>query len=530
MEISFPLWVLLSSKSLGMQTLVYFRVRCPETAFGDSLLMPSSMNNWDLHTAAALTTSQKQFPMWYGYASLSLTGSETTRMQFKFVLQSADSSLRWEPFNGNREISLNLADCRQGVDGQSAPILIDCDFGTQKEQVTILRDGQLPAPFTTFPDRYLVSTEWLDEHLSDPDLVVLDGSYYWPSSKRDASAEYQAGHIPGAIHFSIDEYRDKSHPVPVTLLAPADFARAVGQLGIGDGTKIVIYDGGWLSAPRALWNFHVMGAQAVMLDGGAAKWRAEQRPWTATPTAPRHCAHFTPVFQADRVATLETVKQAAACGTPQIIDARAVDRYAGETPEQRPGVRTGHIPGSFNVPFGSLVANGRLKPRAEIEAVFTAAGVDLAKPTIASCGVGLTAATLWLALSVIGRPPVSLYDGSWTEWGHESRASECPAELGRTPSATPRASPALSQAPTPTPAAPAMAGPAPLAGPTPIVAPVIVAPVALHPAQAVSPVPPPKAVSPVPPPKAVSPVGGQSGSQQAASKKKSGRRHSATRS
>jgi thiosulfate/3-mercaptopyruvate sulfurtransferase len=263
-----------------------------------------------------------------------------------------------------------------------------------------------------------VTAEWLEEHLSAPDLVVVDGSWYLPAHQRDPRAEYAAGHIPGAVFFDIDGIVDASSGLPHMLPRPEDFAREAGALGIGDGMRIVVYDGaGLFSAPRVWWTFRTFGAPEVsILEGGAPAWRAAERPWTDEPTR-RRPAVFTPRLDHSAIADLAAVESALSTGSAQVVDARPGDRFRGEAPEPRPGVRSGHMPGALNVPAASIVADGRLKPAGEIEAAFRSAGVDLDRPVITSCGSGVTAAILAVGLETIGRPIRSLYDGSWTEWG-----------------------------------------------------------------------------------------------------------------
>jgi thiosulfate/3-mercaptopyruvate sulfurtransferase len=265
---------------------------------------------------------------------------------------------------------------------------------------------------------WLVTTDWLASRLRSPDLVAVDGSFYLPAHKRDAAAEYRAGHIPGAVRFDIDEISDHSSPLPHMLPSAFDFAMAVGELGISERDTIVIYDGmGLLSAPRVWWTFRLYGAEHVyVLDGGLPKWKAEGRPLEHGPvTRPRR--HFITRTPAEIVASLATVQQALAAKSAQVVDARPAERFRGEVAEPRPGVRPGHIPGSLNVPSSGLVENGQLVSADRLRQAFAAGGVDLEQPVIASCGSGVSAATLWLALDALGKTPTGLYDGSWSEWG-----------------------------------------------------------------------------------------------------------------
>jgi thiosulfate/3-mercaptopyruvate sulfurtransferase len=282
----------------------------------------------------------------------------------------------------------------------------------------MLRTENDPAPSPT--SRWLVSTEWLAEHLHDRGVVVVDGSStpVTAAQKRDAHADYGTGHIPGAVFFDIDAVADHSTELPHMLPGPKQFGDVVGALGIGDGDTVVVYDSiGLYSAPRVWWTFRIFGAKNVyILDGGLPKWQAEGRP-LETGDAKRPPRKFTAAMNVGAVATLAEVRMALTDDSAQVVDARSAERFAGKAPEPRPGLRSGHMPRSFNVPFGQVVEKGRLASRERIEAAFKDAGVDIDKPIITSCGSGLTAAILTLALESLDKTPQGLYDGSWTEWG-----------------------------------------------------------------------------------------------------------------
>ncbi|MBJ3778237.1 3-mercaptopyruvate sulfurtransferase [Acuticoccus mangrovi] len=265
----------------------------------------------------------------------------------------------------------------------------------------------------------LITPEALHARLAD--VVVLDASLHLPGTGRDATAEFEAAHIPGALRFDIDVIADTTSGLPHTLPSPEAFAAAVGALGIGNDTEVVVYDAeGFYSAPRARWMFRVMGHDAAILDGGLAAWRAAGLPVESGPAPAATPRHFTATYNPDLFASGDDVARVLADGTAVVADARAADRFYGRVAEPRAGLRGGHMPGAHNVPFTSLVADGRLKSPAEVRDIFQKAGVDLDKTVVTTCGSGVTAAVLSLALETIGKPS-AVYDGSWTEWGSDPK-------------------------------------------------------------------------------------------------------------
>jgi len=265
---------------------------------------------------------------------------------------------------------------------------------------------------------YLVSTEWLAEHIRDPTLVVVDASWYMPATSRKGYQDYLESHLPGAVFFGIDEIADRKTDLPHMLPRPEEFAATVGALGIGNDDIVVVYDeAGIFSAPRVWWTFNAMGAKDVrVLDGGGPKWRAEGRPTESGPSM-RAPTLFRPGFRPELVEDFGSVLALTTSGAKTIIDARPAERFKGDVPEPRAGLASGHIPTSLNVPVASLSVDGHLRPANELNAIFEQAGVDLTKPIVTSCGSGVTASTLALALQIAGAKDVAVYDGSWTEWG-----------------------------------------------------------------------------------------------------------------
>jgi thiosulfate/3-mercaptopyruvate sulfurtransferase len=273
-------------------------------------------------------------------------------------------------------------------------------------------DGRLPDP--------LVSTEWLAASLGAPDLRVVDATFYLPHLKRDAGAEFEQAHIPGAVFFDIDAVANHSIPLPHMLPDPAAFADAVGALGIGSGDRVVVYGGkGLIASARVWWTFRVFGHPSVaVLDGGLGKWRKEGRPVETGSVSPAP-RQFAAAYHKDLVADLSRMLAVLERRDAQIVDARSRGRFAATEPEIRPGLRGGHIPGSMNLPYGDLFRadDDAMLPVDEVRGAFQRAGLDPERPVVATCGSGVSAAVLALALYRLGRRDAAVYDGSWTEWG-----------------------------------------------------------------------------------------------------------------
>jgi thiosulfate/3-mercaptopyruvate sulfurtransferase len=266
----------------------------------------------------------------------------------------------------------------------------------------------------------LVSTEWLADHLDAPDVRIVDASFYLPAQKRDPRAEFASQHIPGAVYFDIDEIADKSNPLPHMLPSPQQFAEQARKLGLGSGNKIVVYDTTPMTgACRVWWMFRTMGHKDVaILNGGLPKWMAEGRPVTDDPSPPRDRA-FNPKYNGEIVRSIDDVRALIDSKKEQIVDARAANRFRGEVPEARPGLRIGHMPGAFNLPYNELIdpKTGTMLPADQIKARIAASGLDPTKKVTASCGSGVTACVVALGLYLTGAPDAAVYDGSWTEWG-----------------------------------------------------------------------------------------------------------------
>jgi thiosulfate/3-mercaptopyruvate sulfurtransferase len=273
-----------------------------------------------------------------------------------------------------------------------------------------------------------VTTEWLAAHLGEPGLGLIDASWHLPPTGRNGEAEFRAGHIPGAVFFNIDVIADTSSGLPHMLPDPVAFSSAMRKLGLGDGMHMIVYDAlGLFAAARVWWTLRAFGVTDVkILEGGLPKWIKEGRPLEegAPERQPRH---FSARLDHSVVASRDDVRQALARGAAQVVDARPADRFEGSAPEPRPGLKSGHIPGSLNLPFVDIIEHGKLKSGPALAQAFTAHGVDLAEPVITTCGSGVSAAILALAVEEAGGKVAGLYDGSWAEWGGRD---DCPVETG----------------------------------------------------------------------------------------------------
>jgi len=283
----------------------------------------------------------------------------------------------------------------------------------------------------------VVSTEWLAAHLEAPDVRIVDGSYYLPHEGLDPRVEYESQHIPRAVFFDIDEIADTASPLPHMVPPPEKFSSRVRKLGLGDGVRIVVYDQrGLMSAPRVWWTFRYFGHEDVaVLDGGLPKWLREGRPVEDGPATAGE-RHFTPRINRLLIHDREQMLRNLTSCREQVLDARATGRFAGRDPEPRPGLRGGHIPGSLSLPYTALLdpATQTLLPPDLLRARFVAAGVDMTRPVVTTCGSGITAAVLALGLHLAGHADVAVYDGSWAEWG---LPGETPVETGLPAPASP---------------------------------------------------------------------------------------------
>jgi thiosulfate/3-mercaptopyruvate sulfurtransferase len=268
------------------------------------------------------------------------------------------------------------------------------------------------------PSRNFCTTAELAAALGDADLGVIDASWHLPNTGRIGAAEFRYSHIPGAVFFDIDTIADLDQGLPHMLPKPEALAKEMGALGLGDRMRFVVYDAlGLFAAARVWWTLRAYGVEGIrVLDGGLPKWIKEGRPLQSGEAHPAPRV-FTPRLDKSFVASLEDVREALATGSAQVVDARPPDRFRGEAPEPRPGLTCGHMPGSLNLPFVEIVEHGRLKPPEALKAAFAAHNVDLGKPIITTCGSGVTAAILALAVEEAGGKVEGLYDGSWAEWG-----------------------------------------------------------------------------------------------------------------
>jgi thiosulfate/3-mercaptopyruvate sulfurtransferase len=266
---------------------------------------------------------------------------------------------------------------------------------------------------------FVVSFDWLAARLGEPGLKIVDASWYLPAQNRNGAEEFAAARIPGAVFFDQDKIVDPDSSLPHTLPAPEHFARAAGALGLSESDTIVVYDGpGMFSAPRVWWVLRTFGAgNAYVLNGGFDAWKADGRPVETGAAEPPATTEFVPSFNSSAVASFADIGSIVENRSAQIADARGPGRFSGAEPEPRPGMRSGHMPGAVNVPFGNLSENGKLKPINALRQVLAESGVDLEKPVVTTCGSGVTAAVITLALHSVGHRNNRLYDGSWSEWG-----------------------------------------------------------------------------------------------------------------
>jgi thiosulfate/3-mercaptopyruvate sulfurtransferase len=275
----------------------------------------------------------------------------------------------------------------------------------------------------------LVSTLWLNEHLGDPGLRILDCTWHHPSTNLDGRTQYRGRHLPGSVHFDIDHVADKSSPLPHMLPKASEFANKVGLLGIGDGDRVIVYDRhcGGAAAARVWWMFRVFGFDNVaMLDGGYGKWLKEKLPTEMSPVRPEP-GSFTATFNAALVRNMADIRDNLQSGAVQLVDARGPAKFHGSQSDPFPVKRQGHIPGSVNLPWGDLIdaESGAFLAAELLQARFAAAGIDLCKPIVTTCASGIISAALALGLYVAGHKDAAVYDGSWAEWG---LAEDAPAE------------------------------------------------------------------------------------------------------
>jgi thiosulfate/3-mercaptopyruvate sulfurtransferase len=265
----------------------------------------------------------------------------------------------------------------------------------------------------------LVSTGWLAERLGEPGLVVIDASAHLPDAGRDARAEFASAHIPGARFLDLDTLKDPDSDVPAALPTAAQFAARMAEIGVSDGGRVVIYDdSGVKTSARAWFIFRLHGVREVaLLDGGLGKWRAEGRPLESGAPGDEQ-GRFSAAAGLGTVRGKAEILANIATGEEQLLDARGAERFTGAEPEFRPGMPSGHIPGSRNLPFGGVLnPDGTFKGEAGLREAFAEAGIDLDRPVVTTCGSGVTASVLLFALHLLGKEDVALYDGSWSEWG-----------------------------------------------------------------------------------------------------------------
>ncbi len=266
----------------------------------------------------------------------------------------------------------------------------------------------------------IVSTDWLHEHLEAPDIVIIHAMLAFDKTIDELKAEYLETRIPGALPFDIDEIADHSAPLSHTMPSPVQFSSQMRKMGVGDGQRIVVYDTvGNFCASRVWWMFRTFGIEdVVVLDGGLPKWIAEEKPVASGQPRPFKDRHFTARFQAMNVRDMDDVRQALSSGGDQVVDARSPERFTGKDKETREGIASGHMPGALNVYYKDLLREDQtMKSAADMREIFEAAGVNLKKPIITSCGSGVTAAILSLGFEIAGHRGAAVYDGSWTEWG-----------------------------------------------------------------------------------------------------------------
>ncbi|WP_348648197.1 3-mercaptopyruvate sulfurtransferase [Rhizobium sp. ARZ01] len=282
---------------------------------------------------------------------------------------------------------------------------------------------------TAARSKFVVTPDWVQKQIGAPEFRIVDASWYLPAQNRNGAAEYATGHIPGAVFFDQDAIADHSTGLPHSIPSPEEFALAVEKLGISDTDTIVVYDGpGIFTAPRVWWLFRTMGAKSVyVMDGGLDGWKKEGRPLETDLPEPAP-GHFRPQFNTAAVTSFDEMHGIVSSGSRQIADARGAGRFTGEEPEPRAGMRSGHMPGARSMPSGVFSVDGRLKDLDALKATFENAGIDLNAPVVTTCGSGLTAAIITLALHSLGHENNALYDGSWSEWGGRS---DTPVVTGR---------------------------------------------------------------------------------------------------